>query len=444
MRSLHTAPARYSVLATFTVAALSPVAYLPDELFRRLGLRPAYGWPAGIALVTTIIVLLGASVGAFRQLAATPVDGGEVYGGTRGKPGRLPGLLAVASLLITAVIAVAAAVSAGVRALVSLLPVLAGYTVVLAVATILLICLLHIRGVRVAPAIYALSSALFSCGVLITLAIGVYQPWGGGAGVAPGASPDRQLTTVLAVAALGASSAIFIGAGVLAPRAVGCRIPRTRLGHALAVGTFVVLITLIGGISWFAARGDLPRPSGSILAQLARRVYGPSAGWYLVQGATAIILVAAAHTPFTGVARLMAPLARAGYLPRHLAAPHGRRAHADAAVIFAVCAIALVLGLRASPARLSPLLVISACASFALSQLALAAYWAGSKLPGRRRSLLGHTAAAAAACVTLVLFGGLSFAAETWAAPILVALLAGVLLAVRHHARRGLRSRRAS
>src|ERR1700746_3219372 len=132
----------------FGLDALSSAAYGPEAaltLLIPLGVAGA-GYIVPISL--TIIVLLSIFYFSYRQTIQAYPGGGGSYTVARQNLGASAGLLAAAALMIDYVLVVAGGISAGVGALVSAVPRLQPWTLLLCLVILALITLVNLRGVR--------------------------------------------------------------------------------------------------------------------------------------------------------------------------------------------------------------------------------------------------------------------------------------------------------
>jgi hypothetical protein len=135
-------------IPVFGLDALSSAAYGPEAALTLLiplgmaGVR--YIWPITIS----IIVLLGIVYFSYRQtISAYPLGGGS-YTFASENLGVWPGLLAAAALMIDYILTAAVGISAGVGALVSAVPSLQAYTLVICLGNLAVLTLVNLRGVQ--------------------------------------------------------------------------------------------------------------------------------------------------------------------------------------------------------------------------------------------------------------------------------------------------------
>src|SRR5882757_869192 len=128
--------------------ALGSAAYGPEAA---LTLLIPLG-TAGVGYIgpisTLIILLLLVVYVSYRQTISAYPHGGGSYTVARENLGTTAGLLAAAALMLDYVLVVAVGISAGIGAMVSALPSLQPYTLPLCLATLGLITIVNLRGVR--------------------------------------------------------------------------------------------------------------------------------------------------------------------------------------------------------------------------------------------------------------------------------------------------------
>ena len=108
-----------------------------------------------------------------------------------------------------------------------------------------------------------------------------------------------------------------------------------------------LLATLFIGITFLAVNFaiipiDFPEKQ-TVIAQVARTVYGDGIAFYLFQAFTALLLFLAANTSFNAFPRLLAILAGDGYMPRQFALRGDRLAFSYGIIVLASLAAALIV-----------------------------------------------------------------------------------------------------
>ncbi len=121
-----------------------------------------------------------------------------------------------------------------------------------------------------------------------------------------------------------------------------------------------------------------PRQEETVISQFARTIFaGPRMRWayYLVQTATAAILVLAANTSFADFPRLAGLMARDRFLPQQLRNVGDRLVFSNGILLLAFFAALLAWLFKGETSRLIPLYAVGVFLSFTLSQAGMVRHW---------------------------------------------------------------------
>jgi hypothetical protein len=173
-------------------------------------------------------------------------------------------------------------------------------------------------------------------------------------------------------------------------------------------------------------------------------------GWFyfVVQAATAAILVLAANTAFADFPRLASLLARDRFLPRQLANRGDKLVFSNGVIVLAIFASILVVAFSGDTSRLIPLYAVGVFLSFTLSQAGMVRHWLDVKKKlgddssevaesdkRWRRSLMVNLLGAIATAVVLVVFVVTKFAHGAWLIVVTIPILVlGFQVIHRHYA----------
>ena len=135
-------------LPVFASDALSSVAYAPDEVFIMLSVAGAsayaFSWKIGIAVALVMLTV----VASYRQNVHAYPSGGGDYEVATVNLGRNAGVTVASALLVDYVLTVAVSVSSGVANVASASSFVYGHRTECAVALVLVLAALNLRGVR--------------------------------------------------------------------------------------------------------------------------------------------------------------------------------------------------------------------------------------------------------------------------------------------------------
>lgn len=428
-------------LPVFASDTLSSVAYAPDEILLTLALAGSAGvltrsWQVTLAVALVMALI----VASYRQNVRAYPGGGGDYEVVTVNLGRRAGLGVGAALMVDYCLTVAVSVSAGVQNAGAALTFLQGYEVPAAVALVVALAAMNLRGVRESGRTLAVPVYVFLLTLAVLILTGAAQWITGTLGRAPSAEyeliPDpahETLTvfglTLLLVRAFASGAVALTGVQGVSNGVPVLRRPRGRnaasilvMMATISIGVLlsVVLLAQATGVRLALDPARQLRIDGSpppedfvqdpVLAQLAAVIFGAESPGLLIVSLTAgVMLVVAANTAFNGFPVLTARLARNGFLPRDLLARGRRLAYSNGIMVLALVATALVLASGARVTALIHMYVVGVFTSFTLSQLGMVRHWntrlrTELSLATRVRMLRSRTInMAGAACAATVL-----------------------------------------
>ncbi len=443
----HQRLSRPRALGAFGLDALSSVAYGPDEILYVLVLAGSAGTRLDLPIALAIVALLAIVVTSYRQTIFAYPHGGGSYTVARENLGTGFGLIAAAALMVDYLTTVAVSVSAGIEALVALWPSLEAHRVAMGVGAILLLMLVNLRGVREAGAVFVVPTYIFIGSLAILLVWGLVRlATGGLPSVASHPPPVTESVTVLLVLrAFAGGCTAMTGVEAIANGVPAFEPPQSRN----AAGTLVTLGTMLGALFLgVAILGNaihaLPSDRASVIAQIGQVVAGNSPLFWLVQVASAVILVLAANTSFNGFPLLAAIIAKDGYLPHQFVHQGLRLAYSNGIVVLGVLAIVLVVAFNGSTHALIPLYAVGVFLCFTLSQTGMVRHWWRERGRGWLGKLAINGLGALTTATVTVIVVVVKFPEGAWLVTILIPGLVLMFLSIhRHYARvnRELRAR---
>jgi len=201
----------------------------------------------------------------------------------------------------------------------------------------------------------------------------------------------------------------------------------------------ILLTTMFLGTSVMAYLYQVhPKQSETVISQFARIMFTGPLGWfyYVVQAATAAILVLAANTAFADFPRLSSLLARDRFLPRQFANRGDRLVFSNGIVILAIFSGVLVIAFGGDTSRLIPLYAVGVFLSFTLSQSGMVVHWLQERVTARsnwKKSLAINAVGALATFVVLCVFIATKFIHGAWIVVLVVPLLVLLFRAIHNH-----------
>jgi amino acid transporter len=386
-------------LPIFASDALSSVAYAPQEiiiilLMGGLSFLAFTPWIAAAVILLMIVV-----VASYRQLIKAYPSGGGDYEVASKNIGEWAGIVVASALLVDYVMTVAVSVAAGVDNIISALPFLDPWRVQLAIAFVVILAVMNLRGVREAGLAFAIPTYLFAGSVVFMIVTGLVRTFLGDAPIADSAqfmveghdvAQSALILLLLRSFASGCSALTGVEAianGVPAfrkPKIDNARTTLFMLG-AIAISLFAGLISLavISGVHYAENACDLigfanceTTPQPSLMAQVAGATFGNgSIMFYVVQATTALVLLLAANTAFNGFPLLGSVLAHDGYAPKALETRGDRLIYSNGVIALGLVAIAILAVFQANLNQLIQLYILGVFTSFTLGQSGMVRHW---------------------------------------------------------------------
>jgi len=435
----HERLSRVTGLAVFASDALSSVAYATEAILLVLVAAGALAFRASLPIALAIAGLVAIVVTSFRQSILAYPKGGGAYVVTRENLGRYPSLVAGAALLIDYVLTVAVSIAAGIDAITSAIPPLWPYRVTLCVAGVLAIAVVNLRGVREAGRLFAAPTYVFVAAYLAMIGWGFTQ-WLRGEVPPPPAGPltsaprADELTLLLALRAFASGCAALTGIEAVSDGVPAFRPPEAQNARQVLAALGLILIVLFVGItSLVYAFGIVPAAGETTNSQLARRVFGETPLYFLVQGVTAVILVLAANTSFADFPRVASFLARDGFVPRQFANRGDRLAYSNGIVILTILSVGLLVAFQGDTHALIPLYAVGVFLSFTLKQSSMVRYWLRRRGMGWPSGVAVQGVGATVTGIVMVVIAATKFAHGAWIVVVLIPTLVVAFIVVRRH-----------
>jgi amino acid transporter len=353
-------------------------------------------------------------------------------------------LVAAASLLIDYVLTVAVSISAGVFAITSLASTwgytgLGAYRVEIALGCIALITVINLRGVKESGTIFAVPTYIFIVGMVGMIGFGFTQVAAGGWAVNPpqltkAAEAAEPLSLFLILRAFAAGCTALTGVEAISNGVPAFKRPESKNAATTLIWMIATLGFMFLGISVLAYyRGAVPREDVSVVSQLASQIVGTGPVFFIIQVATALILVLAANTSYADFPRLASLLSRDRFLPRQFSSRGDRLVFSNGIVALGVFAALLVVAFDAREQAMLPLYAIGVFISFTLSQYGMVRHWVRTREPGWQRSVTVNAVGAVLTALVLAVIVVTKFEQGAWAVLVLTPILVLLFRAVHTH-----------
>ncbi|MCX4984037.1 APC family permease [Streptomyces sp. NBC_00572] len=458
-------------LPVFASDPLSSVAYAPGEVLLVLSVAglSAYHFSPWIALA--VVVLMFTVVASYRQNVHAYPSGGGDYEVANTNLGPKAGLTVASALLVDYVLTVAVSISSGIENLGSAIPFVVEHKVACAVAVIVLLTVMNLRGVKESGSLFAIPTYVFVAGVFIMIAWGAYK------GIvldetmkAPTADFEIKAEheglagfalVFLLLRAFSSGCAALTGVEAISNGVPAFRKPKSKNAATTLALMGGLAVTMFCGIIFLAMATDVrmaEKPTEDLLvngvpvgegyvqdpviSQVAAAVFGDGTFFFIVlAAATALVLFLAANTAYNGFPLLGSILAQDRYLPRQLHTRGDRLTFSNGIVLLAGAAALLVWVYGADSTKLIQLYIVGVFVSFTLSQTGMVRHWnrhlKAEKDPAKRRHMIRSRAINAFGAfftgLVLVVVLATKFTHGAWVALLGMVIFYGTMSAIRRH-----------
>jgi amino acid transporter len=432
-----------TALAVLSSDVMSSSAYATEEILRILipvGGLAAFGLVTPVTLL--ILAVLAVVTICYREVVKSYPKAGGSYVVSRDNFGPNIAQIAGAALLISYTITVAVSVAAGTDAIISAIPAVGPAAVPLSVAFVVLIAYGNLRGLKEAGKFFAIPTYVFIANMAVLIGAGLVKAALGDLGHVP-VDAKHQVAfghegggLLLGISLFYAAKAFANGGSAMTgTEAISNGVSIFRKPQANnARTTLVIMSTILGsmflGVSLLAALTHArPFRSGTptVISELGKLVYGQGAAgsllFVLLQASTAVILILAANTSFTGFPFLVSFVAEDSFLPRTLTVRGHRLVFSNGIIVLAVASIALLVATRARVASLIPMYAIGVFTGFTMAGAGMTKHHLTHREPGWKRSVVIN-GIAAVVCLTVVLIFALTeFTSGAWVVVVVMPLI---------------------
>ncbi|HME02473.1 MAG TPA: APC family permease [Solirubrobacteraceae bacterium] len=413
-------------LAALSLDALSSVAYGPEAMV--LVLVTAGSGALSLTLPLTLVItgMLVLLVFSYTQVIAAHPEGGGAYAVAKANLGRIPALLAAASLVVDYVLTVAVSLAAGAASLGSVFPSLSHHLLLVSLAGLVLLTAVNMFGISESARLLMIPTAVFIVSILALVIVGPFRSHpeatiGTGLG-AIHATTALGIVVILKAFASGCSA--VTGVEAIANGVPAFRKPRVQQAQRTEICLGLLLAVMLVGLAvLIRAHHVVPRGGVTILAQITAGTFGTGWPFYVSNLAVTLALALAANTSFGGLPVLMSLLAKDNRMPHLFYLRAERPVYRLGIAALALTAMVLLIAVGAQTDRLIPMFTIGVFIGFTISQLGLVRHWRQVRPPHWRARAALNGAGATMTAVAVIVFLSTKFLEGAWIVTIVIPLL---------------------
>ncbi|MVX66277.1 amino acid permease [Clostridium chromiireducens] len=368
-------------LAIMASDAISSVAYAAQEiLFVLIVLGvAAYQWLTWTSfMIIGLLIILTIS---YIQIIRAYPQGGGAYKVAKENIGTKAGLAAGAGLIISYILTVAVSASAGADAIISAFSNLAPYKVLFVLVIIIVLTILNLRGISESSKIFAIPTYIFIFSMIFMIVYGLFKYFILNIHPEPMYTIPTQATENLSIflilRAFSSGCSALTGVEAVSNSVPNFKEPSQRSAKIVMILLAALIFFIFGGTSILAIfYTAVPINNGpTVISQIASAIFGNGFMYYVIQFSTAVILLMACNTAYTGFPMLMYIVGKDGFAPRQFTLRGKRLSFSFGIVALSLIACLLVIAFKADTHRLIPLYAIGVFISFNLGQFGMVNHW---------------------------------------------------------------------
>jgi amino acid transporter len=434
-------------LGVLSPDGISSSAYGPEEIL--IELIQVFGIAAfTIVLPMTAVILfvMVLVVLSYREVVIIYTRAGGSYVVARENFGPRIAQIAAVALLIDYVVTVAVQVAAGTAAVASTFPAVGPYSRWITIGVILLMCFGNLRGIREAGKVFALPTYLFSGAVILMIVTGIIRE-------VAGKLPQQNIYQLHHLYQIGSGSSSFVtlvliytllksfangGSSLTGIEAVSNAVsafkpPEGINARRVLVMEASILGVLLAGIAWLAhLTHAAPYMAGfpTVISQEADMVFGHTGHFmfFVVQGATMLILYTGGNTSFNGFPFLTSFVAEDSFLPRWMMKRGQRLVFSNGIIVLTVLSVTLIAVVGSNVNALVPYYAIGVFTAFSMAGYGMARYHTTHKEPGWRHKRIINFSAGVMSTIVVLIFAVVKFTEGAWLIVIIFPVLVFTLI----------------
>jgi len=436
-----------TALAVLSSDVMSSSAYASEQMIRVL---VPIGGLAAFSLVTpltaAILAVLALVTICYRDVVKSYPKAGGSYVVSRDNFGPNIAQIAGAALLVSYTITVAVSVAAGADAIISAVPSLSSYALPMAIGFVVILAYGNLRGIREAGKVFAIPTYFFIANMSVLIVAGLVKEMTTGlahAPQSPGTVPLGHssgglilgISAFFLLRAFAQGSSAMTGTEAISNGVSIFRVPQAKNARTTLVLMSTILGVMFLGVSILAAiTNALPFVSGTptVVSEIGKLVYGTSplgnVLFYMLQAATALILILAANTSFTGFPFLVSFVAEDSFLPRMLTVRGHRLVFSNGIIVLATASIVLLLATGAKVSALIPMYAIGVFTGFTMAGAGMARHHLTHKDDHWRKGVAVNSITALVCAVIVVVFAIAEFTQGGWVIVVVMPLIVYALV----------------
>lgn len=420
--------------------AIASTGYGPEAALTILAVVGAAGLHYYFIIVAFIVLKLGTLYFSYRQTAEAYPNGGGAYNVTKDNFGAQVALWAAVALILDYVLNVGVGISAGVGAVVSVLPALHPHTLMICLLVLLTLTIINLRGVRQSGLVFVIPVFAFVICMAAALGLGLFRTWLSGGHPHPVVAPPplapatAGVSVWLLLTAFANGCTAMTGIEAVSNGVPLFREPKVPNSHKTLTAIMSILSLLLLGLGYLCpvyliGAMDERKPGyQNVLSQLVAAVAGKNVFYYVALASIFIVLTYSAQTSFADFPRVCRFLAEDGFLPVGFADRGRRLVFSYGIIVLSLFSAALLVAFGGITEKLIPLYAVGAFGAFLFSQAGMVRHWLRHRGPRFRSKLFFNGLGAVTTAVVLAIIILVKFEEGAW---MMVIVAPGLVMLMR-------------
>lgn len=426
-------------LAIMASDAISSVAYAAQEiLFVLIVLGvAAYQWLTWTSfMIIGLLIILTIS---YIQIIRAYPQGGGAYKVANENIGKKSGLAAGAGLIISYILTVAVSASAGADAIISAFSNLTEYKVMFVLIIIIVLTILNLRGISESSKIFAIPTYIFIFSMAFMILYGLFKYFILNIHPEPmysiPANTTENVSIFLILRAFSSGCSALTGVEAVSNSVPNFQEPSQKSAKTVMILLAALIFFIFGGTSVLAIfYTAVPIANGpTVVSQIAFAIFGNGIMYYIIQFSTAVILLMACNTAYTGFPMLMYIVGKDGFAPRQFTIRGKRLSFSFGIVALSCIACILVIVFKADTHRLIPLYAIGVFISFTLGQFGMVNHWRKEKGNGWVKRAIINGIGSVVTLLTTIIILIEKFSEGAFIVAILIPIIIVIQLRIKKH-----------
>lgn len=304
---------------------------------------------------------------------------------------------------------------------------------------IIVLTILNLRGISESSKIFAIPTYIFIFSMAFMILYGLFKYFILNIHPEPmysiPANTTENVSIFLILRAFSSGCSALTGVEAVSNSVPNFQEPSQKSAKTVMILLAALIFFIFGGTSVLAIfYTAVPIANGpTVVSQIAFAIFGNGIMYYIIQFSTAVILLMACNTAYTGFPMLMYIVGKDGFAPRQFTIRGKRLSFSFGIVALSCIACILVIVFKADTHRLIPLYAIGVFISFTLGQFGMVNHWRKEKGKGWVKRAIINGIGSVVTLLTTIIILIEKFSEGAFIVAILIPIIIVIQLRIKKH-----------